>query len=130
MQTGEKIRAFRELRNYTQEYVANKLGMSQVNYSKIERGEITASDDKINKIAEVLEVSPQAIKEFNPTYFFSSNQSNSSSSSDIQVVGTPQEKVELLYQAQINALQETVVSLKNQVALLQEMVEHLRKGKQ
>jgi transcriptional regulator with XRE-family HTH domain len=127
MQTGEKIRAFRELRNYTQEYVANKLGMSQVNYSKIERGEITVSEDKINKIAEVLEVSPQYIKDFNPTYFFSSNQSSSPSSSNIQVVGVPQDKMEQMYQAQIQALQETIVSLKNQVALLQEMVEHRKK---
>jgi transcriptional regulator with XRE-family HTH domain len=127
MQTGEKIRAFRELRNYTQEYVANKLGMSQVNYSKIERGEITVSEDKINKIAEVLEVSPQSIKDFNPTYFFSNYQNNNKFENNTQIVGITPDKMEQMYQAQIQALQETIVSLKNQVALLQEMVEHRKK---
>ena len=33
---GEKIKKIRELRNYTQEYVARELEMSLANYSKID----------------------------------------------------------------------------------------------
>ncbi|WP_081469280.1 helix-turn-helix domain-containing protein [Runella slithyformis] len=35
---GIKIRKLRELQDLTQEYIATKLGMSQTNYGKIERG--------------------------------------------------------------------------------------------
>ncbi len=36
---GEKIKKIRELKNYTQEYMAAQIGITQAGYSKIERGE-------------------------------------------------------------------------------------------
>lgn len=40
LQVGQKIKKIRELRNYTQEYMAEQLGMSQTGYGNIERDEI------------------------------------------------------------------------------------------
>ena len=39
MNVNEKIRIMREVRNWTQEEMAEKLGMSHNGYAKIERGE-------------------------------------------------------------------------------------------
>ena len=54
---GERIKHLREQRNYSQDYVASKLSISQRAYSKIETGETNLSVDKLLKIAEVLEMS-------------------------------------------------------------------------
>jgi len=52
------IRQVRELRNYTQEYVAMKLGISQNSYSKIELAYTKITVEKLIQIAEILQVDP------------------------------------------------------------------------
>lgn len=54
MRIGYKIRKVRELRNYTQEYVASKLRMSTCNYSKLERDEISITLNRLQEISIVL----------------------------------------------------------------------------
>ena len=44
----------RELKNLTQEHLAEELGMSVSGYSRIERDEVKLSSDKLVKISEVL----------------------------------------------------------------------------
>lgn len=55
---GEKIRKIRSIKGYNQEYMAQKLSISQRSYSKLERGEIKIDWNRINDIAEILEVDP------------------------------------------------------------------------
>lgn len=43
--------------NYTQEYIAHELGISQKAYSKIENGEVCLSLDKMNVLSEIYQVS-------------------------------------------------------------------------
>lgn len=62
---GQNIKKLRELRNYTQQYMAENLGMSQSGYGKLERGQSDMSLLKLFKIAEVLEVNIDAILKFN-----------------------------------------------------------------
>ncbi|SFD01186.1 DNA-binding transcriptional regulator, XRE-family HTH domain [Flexibacter flexilis DSM 6793] len=73
---GERIRKLRELRNYTQEYIADKLEISQQQYSNIEKGLFDISLKKLYKISEVLEVSPATILEFDAKYIFQNNAPN------------------------------------------------------
>lgn len=61
---GYKIKSIRELKNLTQEYMAEKLDISQAAYSKLEKGNTKISEDKLNKIAEILEVNPDDITDF------------------------------------------------------------------
>ncbi|MFI5158114.1 MAG: helix-turn-helix domain-containing protein [Sphingobacteriales bacterium] len=49
------IRSKREYRNYTQEYLAAKLAISQNAYSKIELGYTKITVERLFQIAEVLE---------------------------------------------------------------------------
>lgn len=56
MNVNDKIRIMREMNNWTQEYVADKLHMSLTSYAKLERGESRLHLDKLTKIAEVFQV--------------------------------------------------------------------------
>lgn len=56
MQIGQKIKKLRELKNYTQEYMAAQLEMSVSNYSRLERNEISITLDKLQLVSEALGV--------------------------------------------------------------------------
>jgi transcriptional regulator with XRE-family HTH domain len=64
MSIGKKIKQFRELRNYTQEFMATSLGLSQTGYGKIERDSTALSINRLQQIAKVLEVDYKQILEF------------------------------------------------------------------
>lgn len=53
-----KLKEIRLKNNYTQEYVASELGITQKAYSKLENGQTCLSQDKIMKLVKVYNVSP------------------------------------------------------------------------
>lgn len=55
--TGIIIRNIRDVKGYSQEYLANELGIGQAAYSKIESGVTDITLSRLYKIAELLEVS-------------------------------------------------------------------------
>ncbi len=72
---GEKIRMIRELRDFSQEYVADQLGIKQNSYSKIENNQSKLTVDMLQKLAKVLDVSPMDIMNHQPAIVnFQSNQ--------------------------------------------------------
>lgn len=56
MQLHHKIRSIRLIKNLTQNYLADELGIDVANYSRLERGETSISVDRLKKIAQILEV--------------------------------------------------------------------------
>ena len=67
-----KIKSIRELKNYTREYMADQLGVTQAGYSKIEKGKTILSYVKLVEIARILEVSVEDIISFDSERYFSS----------------------------------------------------------
>jgi transcriptional regulator with XRE-family HTH domain len=63
------IRRIREKRNYTQEYLAAKLRISQNAYSKIELGYTKITVERLFAIAHVLEVDPVDVISYNHIEF-------------------------------------------------------------
>ncbi len=61
MLIGEKIRKAREKKNYTQEFVAKKSGMSTTGYGDIERGKTDVSWSRIVSITRALGITIQEI---------------------------------------------------------------------
>ncbi len=53
LQINEKIRLMREMNDWTQEEMAERMAMSLNSYSKLERGESKLYLDKLEKVAEV-----------------------------------------------------------------------------
>lgn len=56
MSVNEKIRKFREAKDWSQEQMAEKLNMSLNGYAKIERGESKIYLDKLEQIAQVFDI--------------------------------------------------------------------------
>lgn len=70
MEIGTKVKKLRELRNFTQEFMAASLEMTPSGYGKIERNESEVSYQKLEKIAEVLGIKVEDIVSFNESLVF------------------------------------------------------------
>ncbi|MEE1884815.1 helix-turn-helix domain-containing protein [Pedobacter flavus] len=55
---ASNIRGVREFRNYTQDYLAAKIGISQNAYSKIELGYSNINLERLFSISQILQVEP------------------------------------------------------------------------
>jgi transcriptional regulator with XRE-family HTH domain len=69
------VKRFRELKDLTREQMAADLNLSLSGYSKLERGEIEMTLNRLYEIADVLEVDISQILNFDAKYIF--NISNS-----------------------------------------------------
>lgn len=69
-QFGDKIRKVREIRGFSQEFMSEKLNLSQRAYSKIEREEIKLDWQRINEIAAILELDPIDLVTFDDSLIF------------------------------------------------------------
>ncbi|MDQ0196072.1 transcriptional regulator with XRE-family HTH domain [Paenibacillus wynnii] len=58
---GRRVRAFRKLKGYTQQELADRTGISLAVLGAVERGNRRLEDQILNKIASVLEVSTQEL---------------------------------------------------------------------
>lgn len=61
MNTTTTMRILRESKGYSQEYVGSVLGIEQNTYSKLESGQIRLTIDRISKLAELYDVSPDLL---------------------------------------------------------------------
>ncbi len=110
---GEKIRQIRELKGFTQEYLAQQLGVSQRAYSKMEREEIKVDWNKITEIAKVFEMEPQELISFDDNIIF-----NNCVQSGKQYTfnnNIPDKLIEQ-YEARIKQLEEEVLFLRSVVS--------------
>lgn len=58
---GTKLRNAREFKNYSQEYMAESLGVSQSTYGRWEKGEVLPKLDMLEKAAGILELPLQTL---------------------------------------------------------------------
>jgi len=62
---GENINKLRELKNYTQQYLADELGISLSGYGKIERDQTEITMARLLEIAKILEIDLFSLIHFN-----------------------------------------------------------------
>lgn len=70
VEPGNKIKQIRELKNFTQEYVAGELGITTRAYSKIESGETQLTINRLNEISGILNIEPLEILGFDDKQIF------------------------------------------------------------
>jgi transcriptional regulator with XRE-family HTH domain len=70
MSIGKRIKQLRELRNFTQAYMANELGMTAAGYGKIERDATDLSIKRLQRIADILNTDYQTILNFDDKNIF------------------------------------------------------------
>ncbi|MEY4937700.1 MAG: hypothetical protein RIS64_4059, partial [Bacteroidota bacterium] len=75
----DKIRAFRTIKNFSQDNLAQMLGISLTAYAKLERGETEMSFTRLEQIAKAMEVRVVDLLNFGEQGFFYMNNSINSS---------------------------------------------------
>ena len=116
-QLGEKIRKLRELKGYSQEYMAGQLDISQRAYSKLEREETQLDWNRMVSIATVLEVQPQDLITFDDNLVFN-NSPQSGKFYESNVHYNFPEELKTQYESRISQLENEVHFLRNQIAEL------------
>jgi len=113
--TGKNIRKLRELRNFTQQYMAEHLEMTQGNYARIENEEIQISEPRLQKIAELLGCNAEFILQFDveKVYDLGNTVSKSNDYGMHQYSISPELKE--LYEGRINTLESLVAELKKEL---------------
>jgi len=70
--TGQKLRLLREFRNYSQEYIAEKLGITQHAYSRIENNLTRLTAERLERLAAILNIPPlELLSDKEPVISFS-----------------------------------------------------------
>lgn len=110
---GVKIRQLRELKGFTQEYMAEQLTMSQRAYSKLERNETKLDWNKILDIANLLEIEPMDLVNFDDNLIFNNCTQSGKFQSFINQI--PEKLIEQ-YEKRIKNLEDEVAFLRGQVA--------------
>ena len=124
MNASRKIKKYRELRNYTQAYMSDRLNISQNTYSKIETGGIKLTVERLRQIAKILEVPVEDI-------LTNDNQSFTFNNSNIDkfygYIETIKEDNKELIQATINVLNEQIVYLRKENERLTDIISKISK---
>lgn len=66
---AKKLKILREINNYTQEYVATILDISQNAYSLIEKGTTKITLDRIEILSELYKTTPSELVSFNDNFY-------------------------------------------------------------
>lgn len=102
-----KIKSIRELKNYTQEYMADQLGVTQAGYSKIEKGKTVLSYIKLVEIARILDVSVEDIISFDSQRYFNNfNNVKGNNNGSILINQDNNETLKTLYEDKIKLLEK------------------------
>lgn len=76
MEIYDKVRIMREVNQWSQEDMAEKMGMSVTGYAKIERGQSKIHYDKLVQLAQIFNISVSdliSVDEKKPTWYFREN---------------------------------------------------------
>lgn len=74
MEVGKNIKQIRELKNFTQAHVAEKLNLSLSGYGKIERDETDITLNRLNEIVQILGTDYNTILSFDEKHIFNFQQ--------------------------------------------------------
>ena len=116
MLIGEKIRKLREFREYSQDYVAKKLKMTQGGYSRMERGEIDIPFSRLEQVAEVLDMPVDKLigyddKQMMINYITNCNSNNFTTNGNILSNNLVVEELTKQYDLRILSLENEVIRL-------------------
>lgn len=112
---GKKLKHIRELKDYSQEYIAEQLGVSIRAYSKLETGETQLTIGKLYDISDILGVSVQEILGFNTALIFNNNPTHQQGGEYIAYNNTEIKLVQELYEQQVAHLKDEVSFLRERL---------------
>ena len=117
LKIGHKIKKLRELKNLTQEHMANSIGITQGAYSRMELGESEITYSKLEKISEELGMKPEEIIAFNESVVF--NVMNNQTGNGL-IINNGQ-----LLEMEKNLFEQQIILLKEENTHLKKVIEGL-----
>ncbi|MCK4661424.1 MAG: helix-turn-helix transcriptional regulator [Bacteroidales bacterium] len=113
MKISTKIKKVRELKGYSQEYMADQMGITQAAYSKIENNEKNINFEKLTTIAKVLDIEPLKLLNFDEQQVF--NNCKNGNFGNNGIYNAYSEKERQLYEERIKHLEKEVEFLRTLV---------------
>lgn len=118
MNTEQKIKNIRELKDFTQEYMAEQLGITQAAYSKIETGQTKLTPNKISDIAEIFDMDASDLIDLDMQKYFNNLRNVKGSNNGITI--TQDETIKKFYD-------EVVTLHKDKITLLEKLLNSTEK---
>jgi transcriptional regulator with XRE-family HTH domain len=115
---GDKIKKIRMMKGYTQEYMADKLGIAQNTYSKYENNSEKLPFETIERIAEALEVSLNEITSNDPI-IINNQSSNKGAQGRIENYYSEQKE---LYEKLLDSKNREIERLNHQLEKMYELI--------
>ena len=112
MKIGSNIRKIRELKGFSQDFLANELDISQRQLSRIENNETDLSISKLEAISNLLEVTINQLLGFDEKFIFQHCE-NAFGTNQNYYAFTDKEKE--LYEKRISHLEKEITFLRNQL---------------
>ncbi|WHP47779.1 helix-turn-helix transcriptional regulator [Mannheimia bovis] len=129
MESFEKIKVMREMNQWTQEEVAEKLGMSTTGYAKIERGQTNVSVEKLKQIAAIFNINVSQLLDDTEKFIICSigdNHSNYNNYFSVnEKLASENEKLKL----EVELTNQLLTQKDNEIRSLQEIINLLKKSR-
>lgn len=126
MRIGEKLRKIREMKGFSQEFMASQLNISPQAFGKIEREETKLDFVRLETIARIMEVDPLDIINFDESQIYN-NTFNNHASNQKNFIMHNNEHYNPLIENAIKILQEEVNQLRTSNQLLIQLIEKIAK---
>ena len=110
---GKNIRKFRELKGYSQEYMANEMELTQASYAKLESNSTKISVERLFTIAKLLETDVADILELDKQTIYHQ---------DIKEHSIGHQEVQNLHQDNKEVYEKLLQSKDEQIALLKSLL--------
>lgn len=117
---GENIRMHRDLKGFSQEYMAQELGINQSSYAKIEKETTKLTVERLQRIAEVLDVEVSSLLSSSKQNIF--NQTNEKES-----YGSVYGYIENLHIENKEITEKLLQSKDNLIKKLEEQITYMQK---
>lgn len=137
MEIYEKVRVMREVRQWSQEEMADKMGMSVTGYAKIERGQSKLHFEKLEQIAQIFNISLNDLVDIDkkePSWYFGENSQNYNGAnyySSNNSILLELEKLKLTlehYQLLLNTKDQLLAQKDNEISALKDIIQILKQA--
>ncbi len=125
----EKIKLLRQSRHWSQEYLAEKLGMSANSYGELERGKTKITFEKLEILAQLFDTPLTELCDEESTNIFVIHSNDQSQQNNLCTLDNNLKTQHELEKAQIiiEKLEAIIQAQKNEIVYLKEIIELMKK---
>ena len=120
---GKNIRKHREFKGFSQEYMAQELGINQSSYAKIEKENTKLTVERLQRISEVLEVEISSLLNSSKQNIFNQTNEKESNGNVYGYIENLHIENKEITEKLLHSKDELILKLQDQISFLQKLVE-------